>query len=382
MREQRLILTSKEDLRVLKKAIASFSSLQHVQILRVQDRDDSALITYMRQHGDAAPLVDLQWAPACSHSTHTIGTALLESNVPWCHFSSPMLSPQSAMVLARHTPRSFSTLAERLTCLELHFDDGNDLDRRMLDLSELFKTVFTAAVNMQAVHVGFPTHRPLSLPLETLFHHVRWEKLLAFGIQGWRLDADEIIDLALRHSRKLKGLRLRDVLLKEGSRWRDVLTALRNSMERLDWVSLRRIGYARQFDEQWAGAGAEVPDDPPGGESDSDSEDEREDGDDGVEVPSEAGPSHAPGTAQDDWDSDGHSDSHSDSDDEHGPAAHEMDFPPLHSPATPASAPWCNCNNHLDNADDLQDDEGFVSNAKRKAWEKWVVRRCPEHSQR
>ena len=84
-------------------------------------------------------------------------------------------------------------LAERLTCLELHFDDGIDLDQRMRDLSSLSKAVFTAAKNIEAVHIGFPSHRPLTLRLEEIFHNVKWEKLQAFGIQAWRLDADEII---------------------------------------------------------------------------------------------------------------------------------------------------------------------------------------------
>jgi hypothetical protein len=48
---------------------------------------------------------------------------------------------------------------------------------------------------------------------------------------------------------------------------------LREEMELLDWVSLRRIGYSTHFDELWAGS-MEVVDDVPGGASDSDDEDE------------------------------------------------------------------------------------------------------------
>ncbi|KAK0330448.1 hypothetical protein LTR94_032805, partial [Friedmanniomyces endolithicus] len=105
----------------------------------------------------------------------------------------------------------------------------------MSELSDLFRTVFSTAVNMQAVHVGFPSHRPLTLRLKDVFHNVTWEKLVAFGVQGWKLDAEEIIDLALRHRERLKGLRLRDVLLKDGSAWKDVLSVLRDSMYRLEW---------------------------------------------------------------------------------------------------------------------------------------------------
>lgn len=373
VQDQREIVRSQEDLRVLTKAISAFTNLQHVQILRVQDSTDEIIINFMRSHLDVInPSIELKWAPACLHSAKTIGAALLESrSSTFSRFSSPMLSPQSTVVLAEYLSPSFSTLAERLTCLELHFDDGQDLENRMQELSGIFKVVFTSAVNMEAVHIGFPSHRPISLPLETLFHNVQWKKLKAFGVQGWKLDSDEIIDLARRHRDRLKGLRLRDVLLKEGSLWKDVLEFLRSEMFRLDWVSLRRIGYAQKFDEYWENAGHEIPDDPPGGESDSD--------DNLYEAESDM---YEVSPRESDFGSYTASDSdREDTDDEHGPAAHEMDFPPLDSPDTPNSAPWCNCKSRdfQQGVDDLNDDGVFVDNAKRKQWEKWVLGRCPEH---
>ncbi|KAF2840501.1 hypothetical protein M501DRAFT_1010571 [Patellaria atrata CBS 101060] len=368
--EQREIVQTEEDERVLKKALSAFTSLQHVQILRVQDQQDGMLLSYIRRHNSLNELLEIKWAPACSHSTRTLGAAMLATRSPCSRFSSPMLSPQSALGLSEHQTQFISALAERLTCLELHFDDGTDLDERMGQLSGLFKAVFTSARNLQAVHLGFPSHRPLSLKLEDIFHNVRWEKLIAFGIQAWKLDADEIIGLARRHKDKLKGLRLRDVLMKDGSMWKDVLAFLREEMQRLDWVSLRRIGYAKQFEEQWA-MGAEIPDDPPGGASDS--SDENDDNDDVYDN-------------NDDHESD-ISDSvdsgeQSESDDEHGPNAHELDFPGTLMPDTPASATWCRCgdrNSYPESAEELGDDGVFVSNTQRKMWEKWVVRGCPEH---
>ena len=360
---------------MLKKAFASFTSLQFVQLLRVTDEEDTALLAYIRQNEGAGQRVGLEWTPACSHGSRTIGAALLASNVPWSRFSSPMLSPQSAEFLALHSPQSLSTLAARLTCLTLHFDDGVDLDQKMSELSNLFRTVFTAAEGMQAVHVGFPSHRPLSLPLEAVFHGVTWKRLVAFGVQGWKLHADEIANLALRHRDRLKGLRLRDVLLQDGSLWKDVLSVLRDSMSRLEWVSLRRIGYARHFDDLWLAAGAEVPDDPPPGESDSESD---EDDEDPLVGPSNA---HHGQHAGDSDDEDTESDV--DSDDERGPDANDMEFPPLNSPTIPAPSPWCDCagRSHADLADEIGDDGYAISNTKRKAWEKWVVRRCPTHSE-
>ena len=380
LREQLHLLRSGEDSRVLKKAITSFVRLQHIQILRVQHRNEEELFSVLRSSSRARGSPDnlqMQWGPACLHSARTIGQALAETLSPVQRFSSPMLDPQSAISLAQQPPGLLPLLAHRLTCLELHFDGGADLDSRMQQLSPAFKAVFAAAVNLEAVHVGFPSHRPLSLPLEAVFHGLHWKRLIAFGVQAWRLDAAEIIDLARRHRDRLRGLRLREVLLKEGSTWKDVLGFLRDEMARLDWVSLRRIGYARGFDEFWDHAGFEVPDDPPGGLSDSEGEEDdlyggelRDRRDDGA-IHSFANDPDEP-----------HADTSSDeeSDDENSPQAYRMDFPPLPSPTSAAST-WCNCDGR-DNVKDLEDDGVFVDNMKRKAWEQWVLRRCPQHSPR
>ncbi|KAJ4989818.1 hypothetical protein SVAN01_04655 [Stagonosporopsis vannaccii] len=368
VKEQKDIVRTQEDARVLTLAISAFTSLQHVQILRLQDQADGILMQYIRTHNEVSQMVELKWPPACLHSTRTIGEALIASKSQCSRFSSPMLSPVSVLGAAESPPSAMRLLAERLTCLELHFDDGLDLDQRMRDLSSLSKVVFTAAKNIEAVHIGFPSHRPLTLRLEEIFHNVKWDKLQAFGIQAWRLDAEEIIALARRHRETLRGLRLRDVLLKEGSRWKDVLSFLRENMSKLDWVSLRRIDYEKHFDDAWI-MGAEVPDDPLG----SDSSDESDDWD-----PYEDEPDHI-----DDQDhayvSDGSvGDSDSDAGTDEPEEGGNLHFPPL-SPDTPASVPWCNCNGHMDSVEVLGDDGQLVTNLQRKFWEKWVVRKaCTE----
>lgn len=258
-------------------------------------------------------------------------------------------------------------MASRLTSLELHFDDPTDLDVRMTELSGVFRTIFSSAVNMQAVHVGFPSHRPLNLRLEEVFHNIRWEKLAAFGIQAWKLDAKEIIALVRRHRDRLRGLRLRDVFLKDDSLWKDVLQVLRDEVHRLDWVSLRRIGYAKRFDEQWASGGIEI-EDIPGGDSESGDEDEDDrfsrpdsidDDDDEVYSDTEATDESDDGEREDE--------------DENGPQAHEIGFPQL--ALQPSGR--CNCNG-LDpqSADELGDDGVWVSNVQRKMWERWCVGSC------
>lgn len=382
VRDQKRIVSMEEDLVALKEGISAFTKLQHVQILPVQDMNDRTLISYIRQNDNLSDRIQLKWAPACFHSSKTVGEALIWSHSPCTRFSSPNVSPQSALNLAQ--PNILANLASQLTCIELHFDDGFELelDPFMKHLSPLFKTVFEAAKKLEAVHVGFPAHRPLTLNLEDLFHNVKWDKLIAFGIQGWKLDAGEIKSLALRHRFTLKGLRLRDVLLKDGSQWKDVLGFLRDNMTRLDWVSLRRIGYAAQFDEQWANTGAEIPDDPPGGYS-SESEIEFDDEHDSYsDEDNHAGPSNE-SFGEDHRDSDTSSvQSYStqnevQSDDEDRVAGDQVELPQL-SPDTPTS-PWHTTAKptvpDMETAEDLGDNGFFVPNTTRKLWERWVVGR-------
>ncbi|KAL8730872.1 MAG: hypothetical protein Q9166_003799 [cf. Caloplaca sp. 2 TL-2023] len=363
--DQRRILQSKEDARILGKAMAAFVSLQHVQILRLQDEADRVLLDMMEESDiSRAAMLDLKWTPACIHATSTIAQALLHSSSPFSRFSGPMMNSQSALAIKDRIPQTVTLLASRLTCLELHFDDSEALNERMRAASQLFKTVFVAAKNLQAVHVGFPSRSPLDLRLEEIFHLVQWEKLRAFGIQAWRLEADEIIQLARRHRTTLRGLRLRDVQLREGSMWKDVLAALRNEMVQLDWVSLRRVDYSKHFDELWANS-IEIVDGSLGG-SESDDEDDI--------------PAHfsVPGSEDDSEDDNDSEDGHSLADTDHGPDANEIAL----SPNTTASLPFCTCSRSSDpaSADDLGDNGMFVFYQQRKMWEQWVIGRCPEHS--
>lgn len=387
--EQRTICTRKEDVRILKRAISSFTRLELVQLLRVSDREDGIVLNYLRRHEDARQQLNLSWNTACSHASRTMITALLTSNeVPWSRFSLPILSPDSARFLRLKVPNSVSSLAERLEVLTLHFDDNDELDAKIQELSIVFKEVFSKARNMRAVHVGFPSFRPLTLPLESIFHGVKWEKLVAFGVQGWELDEAEITGLVRRHP-NMKGLRLRDVHLKEGSLWKNILKFLRSDMLSLQWVSLRRIGYAEYYHSQQFAQdlGTELPDFPLA-DLESSSDDDTDGEDNNNLPPPPPGPAHN-NTNDDDDDTDSNdseypADSDADSDDEHGPEAHEVDFPALNSPDTPGSAPWCTCHGgggRLESADELNDDGLRVDNSKRKYWEKWVLRRCPEHGE-
>ena len=364
------MIRNQEDTKILHKAFSSFSSLAHIQILRVQDYEDAILLRHLRQTQDRTRILDPLWPPACFHSTKTVGAALLTSQSPCSRFSSPMLSTHSARDLAAHPPDKLSVLVRQLTSLELHFDDSVELDRKMQSLSGLFRHVLLAAENMQAIHVGFPSHFPLNLPLEDLFHHIKWENLIAFGIQAWKLEAGEIINLVRRHREKLRGLRLRDVLLKGDSMWKDVLRVLREDMRRLDWVSLRRIGYAERFDEEMADVGIEI-EDVPGGDSESGDEDEE------LSIGTSEIDAHS--THASDMELEADSDEAYDDADESGPQANEMAFPQLSDDARR----WYSCNGHqAPSAEELGDDGVSVSNAQRKLWEKWCTRRCLHEAHR
>lgn len=72
---------------------------------------------------------------------------------------------------------------------------------------------------------------------------VHWENLRYIGLGAWKLNASDIIGFVRRHRRSLKSIRLRGVLLNEGSRWIDILRVFRRELN-LTWVSLRRVGYS------------------------------------------------------------------------------------------------------------------------------------------
>ena len=358
--EQKGLLKSGEDVRILRKAMESFTGLQHVQLLRLIEPVELSM---------TRPLVNLEWPPACTHAAKTMGEALIHARSPFCRFSGPMMEPHTARIVQE---RMLSRLASRLTCLELHFDGGPDLAERMVELSALARTVLQAAKSLQAIHVGFPSRVPLDLRLETMFHNIHWPNLRAFGIQAWRLDSQEIIDIVQRHRLTLRGLRLRDVQLKKDSKWRDILLVLRKEMRQLEWVSLRRIDYSEHFDQLWANT-MEVPDEAAGGAtSESSSEDEDE-----QEWPDLSDQESIVGSEVEDSDED----EESTADTDHGPEADDIAI----SPDTPITLPFCTCDRtdadyEIDGAEELGDSGVAVTYQQRKMWERWVIGRCPEHA--
>lgn len=319
-----------------------------------------------------------------------------------------------------------ASLVAQLSVVEIHFDDGSDeLDDGMKRLSPLLRKAFQSAPLLQAVHVGFPVLRPISkVRLEEVFGDVDWPRLSCFGIQGWKLDGKEIEALVHKYRYTLKGLRLREVLLKEGSRWKDVLPYIRTTTRKLEWCSLRRIGYVPLDGDQstWAEMSDDLFDDYASDSSDdydnyhgdqsSNGDDEAYDHD--VDTPGTsvvAGPSNTGGPSNignggqvnpaygsaaapsDGYDSDevsvvGSVRSHSD--DENGGPEHTMEFssrlldPDSNghaTPNTPSSVLFCSCSDHLLDLEygEYGDNGQTVPHMTRKVWEKWVIGRCLIH---
>ncbi|KAL4891022.1 hypothetical protein BDV59DRAFT_76546 [Aspergillus ambiguus] len=255
LHEQTAIVDGDHDLTLLRRAIAAFPSLQQIKLLRLQDAADERLLDHLRRRRDdeedaSSSSTRLDWDCACTRAVTGLSVALLESPITAVRFVGPQISPEATLRLV-HTPTTtLAALAARLSSLDVTFHAPKNLSTKMRALEPVFHDVFRAATNLSAIHLGFPaTARPLSLPLDTVFHRVQWKRLRALSLHGWRVAADELIALLRRHRRPLRELRLTSVCLDDArrGRWRDVLAVLHDEMDRLDRLDLRHINYASHF---------------------------------------------------------------------------------------------------------------------------------------
>ncbi|EAU34413.1 predicted protein [Aspergillus terreus NIH2624] len=250
LHDQTAIVDCNQDLTLLRRALAAFSSLQQIKLLRLQDAADERLLDHFRQCEPREPSAPrLDWDCACTRAVSSLAIALLESPCTAVRFVGPQISPDAALHLL-HTPTpTLAALAPRLTSLEVTFHAAapKHIPSKIHALSPVFHDFFLAATNLAAIHLGFPATRPLALPLDRVFHRVQWKRLRALSLQGWRLGADEIIALVRRHRRPLRDLRLTSIFLDAG-RWRDVLAVMHDEMDHLDRVDLRDINYAAYLD--------------------------------------------------------------------------------------------------------------------------------------
>ncbi|KAF9247590.1 hypothetical protein DTO006G1_3243 [Penicillium roqueforti] len=265
LREQTNLTETNKDLARLRRAIAAFSALQEIKLLRLQDEADEYLIDFIRDRSlgtgtGTATDIRFDWETACSRAVTNLSIALLDSKCSSIRFTGPQISPEATLQLLRAPSTILAAMAGRLTSLDITFHSTTDITATMADLSGVFHRFFVAAKNLIAIHIGFLSKAPLDLDLELLFHHIRWKTLRKLSIQGWRLSADEIIALARRHRSQLRDFRLLGIYLRPGGLWRDVLAVLREEMERLERLVLKDIDYAAHFDSVPVSNGVEVHD--------------------------------------------------------------------------------------------------------------------------
>jgi hypothetical protein len=348
--EQVRISTRQQDSLVLRKAFKAFRNLQHVQLLRVQDPLDRRMYEFCRDTApQTSPFIRMNHNDAYLRGIVNVAAALVESESPCDRFSSPHLNPESASYLASLSlggiRMNMADIVWKLRALELMFTGGPDMDQRINKLAKSFNHMLLRAVNLRSFHVGFGGHSelpglPIGVQFQAVFKDIHWRHLDVFGIDSWKISAQDIIDLTQRHKDKLKGLRLRNVYLNHGSMWKDVLSHLRNNLN-LRWISLKGIGYASQF----------LPFGPDNFAADS-SSDEESDGED-----EELGDDNRDDDAQDDED---------DSEDESVLGNHRHGGKNGHHIVVDLTS---------DDPDVLGDDGEFVDPENRRAWQNWVTRK-------
>ncbi|PWY86029.1 F-box domain protein [Aspergillus heteromorphus CBS 117.55] len=246
LQDQKSIVDADLDLLLLRRAIAAFSSLQQIKLLRLQDEADEHLLDCIHERS-LGGTARLDWEPACTRAVTNLSISLLESNCNSVRFVGPQISPKATVKLLQAPSTSLCALGARLASLDVTFHSVANLSTHMETLSSPFRDFFLAAKNLTALHLGFPANAPLDLALEQLFHRLQWKRLRTLGIQGWRLGSEEIIALIRRHRRQLRDVRLASIYLRSG-RWRDVLSVLHDEMDHLEHINLREIDYTNHFD--------------------------------------------------------------------------------------------------------------------------------------
>ncbi|KAJ5338222.1 hypothetical protein N7452_004950 [Penicillium brevicompactum] len=250
-REQTNITLKNHDQSRLRLVLAASTSLQQITLLRLQDKADDDLLKFMRTRQTSS----FTWDSACTRAITSLSIALLNSDSK-IRFTAPQISPEAALNLIHAPPASLAAIGPHLTSLDLNFPSTNDLTGTMSSLSPTLRRFFMAAKHLSAIHIGFLSRHPLDLNLDSMFHHIRWKTLRKLSLQGWRLDASEIVAIARRHT-QLRDLRLVGIYLRSGL-WRDVLLVLREELV-LEHLELREIDYASHFDSVVT-TGAEVSD--------------------------------------------------------------------------------------------------------------------------
>lgn len=229
----------------LRRAIPAFASLQQVKLLRLQDREDEQMQKYIRRRNQEHN-VCLDWEPACTRAVANLSMSLLDSN-SFIRFIAPQVCPEAALNLIHAPASTIAAVGNRLASLDLNFHSTTEVTSAMRTLSPIFRIFFPATTDtLSALHLGFSSRLPAEIPLEQIFHRIHWRKLRTLSLQSWNLHLDDLTGLLHRHRRQLRDLRLVNILLRDG-KWVDVLSVLRDELDRLDRLELRDIDYSSRL---------------------------------------------------------------------------------------------------------------------------------------
>ena len=239
-KEQQGIVDRNIDQQNLEIAFTKFKNLQQVRLMRNFDQLDRDWKGYL----DSRPALrdefgSSQWNRACERATMVLGRAYLASESRAFRLSSRFMDPRPAWLLEHMSKADISSYSSRLECLELQIGDPFDLETKINELSSVLNSLFKATSKMKGLHIGLL--RPISNPLETIFHDVTWTRLQYIGLSRWDLHSNEIISFIGRHKGCLTSVRFREVRLKDGS-WLEIVRFLRENTK-LKWASFRQIGY-------------------------------------------------------------------------------------------------------------------------------------------
>lgn len=391
---QSRIINEGIDSRVLMLAFVLFANLQQVKLLRVVHQDDEQWSRCIIQAGQAP----LSWVQAYEHATSSLANAFLASgNKKPFHFSCQFVDVRTPLTPGLNLLLPDAVHKLRFLTLQLIDEGHTDMTFKVLQLSQFCSDFMRQTRDFKGLHIGFS--KVISAPLESVFQNMRWHHLRYFGIHMWSLDGDEIIKLLRRH-RNLRSVRLRQIYLKEGSRWEDVLRVIKQEFN-LKWLSLFRIGYQRSagiplnyvHDED---SDDEYPHDNEGSESGWEGSQDGEDY--GNESDGTGGSAFSPSGSEegeDDEDDEEGNDNNNhafqDDDSDHEGAngqSASLDLqrepvadpnpappPPLEREAQAYTLPECKCHDPIS----IPDNGVMVEQAQYLSWERWAVDNCKRH---
>jgi hypothetical protein len=324
----------------------------------------------------------MSWRHACEHAMRTLIEAFLASDSPANIFDCRFLDVQPLVSQIQQTevPYQLEPLTAALgrlkgLLLRLVSDNNNSMNSTVDGLFEFCERLLPFTENLSGLHIAF--EKVVSVPLNNVFHDMQWHSIKYIGVHLWSMDGGELVKLLLRLP-TLRSVRLRQVYLEEGEhklRWKEVLKKIKQNLT-LDWISLFGIGYGDggrapyYVEDESSESEYHLPSDD---EENLTSEDDNE-GEEHVPQPFFGGDAH---DDNDYSDSDGSEESETEGndieDDHYNIPDAAMDPPSSPEISGVMTSQPCDCER------DIGDDVLFINKSKWQDWERWTVKRCPNH---